>query len=43
MVIDLAPDHPSRDSEHFCIRDGILVVMKRGIIPSGAKLVGILD
>jgi len=40
VVIDLVEDHPNWDSDHFSVKDGIMVVRKRGVIPAGMKLIG---
>jgi glucose-1-phosphate adenylyltransferase len=38
VVIRALPDRPPSDAPHYAVRDGIVVVMKNGVIPAGTVI-----
>ena len=37
-VIHGSPDRPDETHEHWCVRDGIIIVRKKSVIPPGTEL-----
>lgn len=38
VVIRYMPDRPDAETEHYVARDGLIIVMKNGVIPKGAVI-----